>query len=404
MNQEKYEVCIVGLGYIGLPTAILSVLGGFQTYGYDISEDRLRDLNSGISRYEEPGLNAALREARDSGLLSLGSELPKSKIYLICVPTPVTSEGVTLQADLSYVFHAVQEIIPQLENGDLIIVESTCPIGTTDKIMKTIERSLGNMWVGLAYCPERILPGNVMMELKQNSRIIGGIDENSSLMARDFYARFVSADMLVCSNPRTAEMCKLAENSFRDLNIAFANQLSLIADREGVNVHEVISAANKHPRVDILDPGIGVGGHCLAVDPYFLVETAADLGELTLVARKINKQKTDYVASKIVSDLKSNGHQTILVLGLTYKPDIDDIRESPALDICHKLSQCDFEIMVFDPYVLESFDSRDFKLVSDLNSLDQVDAVVQLVNHKIYGTEAFKRSIANLSDSFLAYC
>lgn len=377
------KACFMGLGYIGLPTAIIAAKHGVQVVGVDINPAVVEMTNRGKLHIIEPGMEEMLQDAVEAGALYALAEPVESDVYIIVVPTPFKGNH---EPDVSYVEAAVRTVIPLLKEDDLLIIESTSPVGTTE-FMKGIvygERLEleGRMYI--AYCPERVLPGNVIHELVNNDRVIGGIDAASAEKAAAFYRHFVKGELHM-TDSKTAEMCKLTENSSRDVQIAFANELSLICDKAGVNVWELIRLANKHPRVNILQPGCGVGGHCIAVDPYFLTSDFPFESHLISKAREINNYKSFWCAEKIINSIlrfeKDNGTKPVVALmGLAFKPDIDDLRESPAKYIVHKVIQHreGAEVLVCEPNVKKA----DVPLSDYEDAYRRADIVVFLTAHK----------------------
>lgn len=382
MNQP--EVVMIGLGYIGLPTAALIASKNISVLGVDINPAVVNTINSGKIHIVEPELDIAVANAVKMGSLKASTTAVKANTYLVVVPTPFKGRN---EPDISFVQAATKSIIPLLKQGDLYIIESTSPIGTTEKMRNFIYSERPDLKDSLyvAYCPERVLPGNVMHELVHNDRVIGGIDEKSTKKAIAFYSRFVQGK-LHSTNARTAEMCKLVENSSRDVQIAFANELSLICDKADVNVWELIALANKHPRVNILQPGSGVGGHCIAVDPYFLVSEYPLESKIINAAREINNFKSFWCAEKIQStqlqfELKYGRKASIALMGLAFKPNIDDLRESPAKYIVQKVLQNDNngEYFIVEPNITEH---NVFKLTNYNEAARLADIIVFLVGHK----------------------
>lgn len=377
------KVVTIGLGYIGLPTSALIANSQIPVYGVDISQHVVDTINAGKIHIVEPDLDTAVAQAVQEGFFEAGTKAVKADTYLIVVPTPFKGNH---QPDISYVQAATEGIIPLLKDGDLYIIESTSPIGTTEKMMELIfsKRPELKDKIYLAYCPERVLPGNVMYELVHNDRVIGGIDEISTHKAINFYAQFVKG-ILHPTNARTAEMCKLTENSSRDVQIAFANELSLICDKAGIDVWELINLANKHPRVNILQPGCGVGGHCIAVDPYFITADFPMESRIIAQARATNNYKPFWCAEKIKTarlefELKHGRRPSIALMGLAFKPNIDDLRESPAIHIVERVLQdCgDGDVFIVEPNV---HDHKVFKLTVYEEALSKSDIVVFLVAH-----------------------
>src|SRR5690606_16556794 len=352
------KVVTVGLGYIGLPTSALIANSGIPVHGVDISQHVVDTINAGRIHIIEPNLNIAVANAVQSGLLKADTSPVVADTYLIVVPTPFKGDH---EPDTSYVQSATEAVIPLLKEGDLYIIESTSPVGTTEKMMELIYSKRPELYgkIYFAYCPERVLPGNVMYELVHNDRVIGGVNEVSTKRAMEFYKQFVKGQ-LHSTNARTAEMCKLTENSSRDVQIAFANELSIICDKAGINVWELIRLANKHPRVNILQPGCGVGGHCIAVDPYFIVSEFPLESRIIGKAREINNHKAFWCAEKVREarkefQLKNNREPKIALMGMAFKPNIDDLRESPAKYIVQRVLQeaNDEEYFVVEPNITE---------------------------------------------------
>lgn len=378
------KACFIGLGYIGLPTAIIAAGQGIDVAGTDINPEVVEKTNRGRIHIVEPGLQELCEEVVASGRLKAFTEPQTSDVYLIVVPTPFKGNH---EPDISYVETATRSVIPLLKEGDLFVIESTSPVGTTGRMAElifTLRPELkGKIYI--AYCPERVLPGNIIYELVHNDRVIGGINPESTRKAIDFYARFVKGT-LHRTNARTAEMCKLTENSSRDVQIAFANELSLICDKAGINVWELIALANKHPRVNILQPGAGVGGHCIAVDPYFITAAFPSESQLIAKAREINNYKAFWCAEKVENamlkfELKHHRKPVVAMMGLAFKPDIDDLRESPAKYITTKVMQShnNADILVVEPNVEEH---KVFKLSNYKEAYEKADIIAFLVAHK----------------------
>jgi UDP-N-acetyl-D-mannosaminuronic acid dehydrogenase len=391
------EVVTIGLGYIGLPTSALIAQNGIQVHGVDVNQYVVDTINQGKIHIVEPSLDIAVEEAVRKGFLKAGPIPVEAETYLIVVPTPFKGNH---EPDISYVESATRNILPFLKEGDLYIIESTSPIGTTEKMMNLIygERPELKNKLNIAYCPERVLPGNVMHELVHNDRVIGGVDEISTQKALNFYKQFVKGE-LHATNARTAEMCKLTENSSRDVQIAFANELSLICDKADINVWELINLANKHPRVNILQPGCGVGGHCIAVDPYFIVSDYPMESKIIGTAREVNNYKSFWCAEKIQTEklkfeLKHGRKPNIALLGLAFKPNIDDLRESPAKYIVNKVLQNDNngEYFIVEPNIKEH---NVFKLTDYNEAIDKADIIVFLVAHNEF------KDIKNTNDKVL---
>lgn len=377
------EVVTIGLGYIGLPTSALIAQHKTNVLGVDINKKVVDTINEGKIHIVEPDLDEIVSKAVSEGYFKAATEAVSAKVYLIVVPTPFKGNH---EPDISFVEAATKGIIPLLKEGDLYIIESTSPIGTTEKMQKLIYETRPELEnkIHMAYCPERVLPGNVMYELVHNDRVIGGIDEESTKKATEFYARYVKGK-LHATNSRTAEMCKLVENSSRDVQIAFANELSLICDKADINVWELISLANKHPRVNILQPGCGVGGHCIAVDPYFIVSEYPMESKIIGTAREVNNYKSFWCAEKIQNaklkfELENGRKARTALMGLAFKPNIDDLRESPAKYIAQKVLQNDSngEYYIVEPNIIEH---KVFKLTDYERAVKEADIVVFLVAH-----------------------
>ena len=381
--MDKVKVVTVGLGYIGLPTSALIAQSGIKVHGVDVNQKVVNTINKGKIHIVEPSLDVAVEKAVKNGFLKADMQPVEADTYLIVVPTPFKGDH---KPDISYVEAATKNIIPFLKEEDLYIIESTSPIGTTEKMMHLIyaERPELVDKLNIAYCPERVLPGNVMHELIYNDRVIGGIDKKSTNKAILFYKQFVKGE-LHATNARTAEMCKLVENSSRDVQIAFANELSIICEKADINVWELIKLANKHPRVNILQPGCGVGGHCIAVDPYFIVSDYPMESKIIGTAREVNNYKSFWCAEKVQSsklefELKYGRKPSIALMGLAFKPNIDDLRESPAKYIAQKIMQNDNngEYLVVEPNINSH---NDFKLTNYKTAIEKADIIVFLVAH-----------------------
>jgi UDP-N-acetyl-D-mannosaminuronic acid dehydrogenase len=374
----------MGLGYIGLPTSIIAAKHGVQVLGVDINPKVVDMTNQGRLHIIEPGLEDMLQEVVAAGTFRAALRPEESDAYFMVVPTPFKGNH---EPDISYVEAATKAVLPLLKEGDLYVIESTSPVGTTEKMRDLIyaERPELEGKIYIAYCPERVLPGNVIYELVHNDRVIGGIDEASTDKAIEFYSQFVTGK-LHRTNSKTAEMCKLTENSSRDVQIAFANELSLICDKAGINVWELIELANKHPRVTILQPGCGVGGHCIAVDPYFITSDFPMESKIISAAREINNYKSFWCAEKIQNEmlrfeLEHHRKPWVALMGLAFKPNIDDLRESPAKSIVNKVMQGsnNAQILVVEPNVPEH---NVFKLTGYKEAYEKADIVAFLVNHR----------------------
>ncbi|MDC3175346.1 nucleotide sugar dehydrogenase, partial [Candidatus Pelagibacter sp.] len=352
----KQKVSILGLGYIGLPTAVfLAKVNAFEVYGLDKSLLKLNQLKKNKLKLFEKPLNNLINRFIKTKKIKLKNTITPSDFFVICVPTPIYLKKKQHKADLKFVNQAVDEILKVLKVGDTIILESTVPVGTSEQICKKIiDAGFKSEDINFAYCPERVLPGNIYKELINNDRVVGGINNKSKKIVSNFYKKFVKGKIHMC-DAHTAEMCKLVENSYRDTNIAFANEISMICDDNKINTTELIKLANKHPRVNILNPGCGVGGHCIAIDPYFLIEKNPKKSNLIKTARKVNIYKTGWVEKKIESKIKKFKNKNkktpeIAYLGLSYKPNSADLRGSPALEIAKKLNN-KYKILFVDPHI-----------------------------------------------------
>lgn len=390
------HVAFVGLGYIGLPTAVVMANSGLKVTGVDVNAANVEKINRGEVTIIEPGLEDELKKALDSGRFSASTEQVHADAYIIAVPTPFTDGHAV---DMKYIYSAAEAIAPQLEGDELVVLESTSPPLTTQKMAQRILELRPDLradkdgtdptekTVYFAHCPERILPGKAMEELRTNDRIIGGQTSEATRRASEIYASFCEGELL-STNDVTAEMAKLTENSFRDVNIAFANELSLIADNLDINVWELIELANHHPRVNILQPGPGVGGHCIAVDPWFIVSSDPENSKLIGTARRINDNKPEWVIDKVVEAIGKSEDKKLAILGLAFKPDIDDLRESPALEIAKRISTQfeDTQIDVVEPNIqslpdsLSGFDNVELKPLEQ--AVESADVVLLLVDHR----------------------
>ena len=389
------RACFMGLGYIGLPTAIIAAKHGVDVVGVDINKNVVETTNKGVLHIIEPGMEQLLQDVIASGKFKAYTEPQESDAYFIVVPTPFKGDH---EPDISYVEAATRMVLPLLKANDLFVIESTSPVGTTEKMMSLIYETRPELKdkIFIAYCPERVLPGNVIFELENNDRVIGGVNEVSTEKAKEFYQTFVKG-ALHSTNSRTAEMCKLTENSSRDVQIAFANELSIICDKAGINVWELIDLANKHPRVNILRPGCGVGGHCIAVDPYFITADYPKESKIISTAREINNYKALWCAEKVKScmlefELKNHRKPKVAMMGLAFKPNIDDLRESPAKSITTTVIQAcnNPDIMVVEPNVKEN---NLFKLTDYKVAYDTADIVVFLVNHREFAGLNYRNDI-----------
>ncbi len=396
------KVSTLGLGYIGLPTSALIASHSISVHGVDISQHVVDTINAGKIHIVEPDLGDAVAKAVQAGFLK-ASTIPKAAdVYLIVVPTPF--KGGNHEPDISYIQSATEAILPLFKEGDLYVIESTSPVGTTERMRDLIYSQRPELQgkLHIAYCPERVLPGNVMYELVHNDRVIGGIDEASTEKAVEFYQQFVKGE-LHKTNARTAEMCKLVENASRDVQIAFANELSIISDKAGINVWELIHLANKHPRVNILQPGSGVGGHCIAVDPYFITSDYPMESQIIGKAREINNYKSFWCAQQVRTAIQSfhlteGRAPTVALMGLAFKPNIDDLRQSPAVYIAQRVLQeaNDETYFIVEPNIEEH---PIYKLADTQEAIESADIVVFLVAHT-----AFKDVAIDASKIVLDFC
>ena len=396
--MKNLTISVIGLGYIGLPTAALLASNGYSVVGMDVSEHVVITINQGKIHIVEPDLDAFVRSGVVAGRLEAFTEVQAGDVYMICVPTPFhEGEGVP-QPNINYVLTATKSIADLVKPTDLIILESTCPVGTTEQIQNVLRNAGVDVdEVHIAYCPERVLPGKIMTELLENDRVVGGITPEATKAVADFYRTFVRGDVLE-TDSKTAEMCKLTENSYRDVNLAFANELSLICYKEGINVWDLIQLANRHPRVNILQPGAGVGGHCIAVDPWFVVARDEENSRLIKTAREINDHKTDWVIEKIKSRAVDLSNQKgakpkIACLGLAFKPDIDDLRESPALKITTSLMAQGYEVIAIEPNI----ERHTFIELEELDNVLSKEIVLAiLVKHKEFLDQSVREKLASL--------
>jgi UDP-N-acetyl-D-mannosaminuronic acid dehydrogenase len=371
------KVCVIGLGYIGLPTAAMFANAGHEVLGVDKKPQIVDALNRGEILIEENGLPEYIKAVVEKGHLRAALEPEVSDAYIISVPTPITGDK---KADMRFVESATREIVPLLKKGDLVILESTSPVGTVDTLMQPILEESGlkaGEDFGLGHSPERVIPGKILQELVHNSRIAGGIDKESAHRIAELYRSFVEGDIYE-TDARTAEMCKLSENTFRDVNIAFANELAKICEEQGINVWELIELCNKHPRVNIHQPGPGVGGHCIAVDPWFIVEKEPGLAQIIRRSRETNDSMPSYVADRAQKILAGVTDPKICILGATYKPDVDDMRESPILHLAEELKARGVDVAIHDPHA-----AKHPGIEGDLlKAAEGADLVILGVNHK----------------------
>jgi UDP-N-acetyl-D-mannosaminuronic acid dehydrogenase len=377
----------MGLGYIGLPTASLLGTKGYKVLGVDVSPTVVDTIKKGEIHIVEPDLDIMVKSAVNAGNLTASLEPAEADIFIIAVPTPFKESADPnhisgKQPDLSYIAQAVERISPYVKPGNLVILESTSPVGTTEEVVAKILNEKGHNTtdeIFIAHCPERVLPGRILIELVENDRVVGGINETSTQKAVEFYQEFVRGDVLG-TTAKTAEMIKLTENSSRDVQIAFANELSMICEAEKINTWEVIEIANRHPRVNILQPGPGVGGHCIAVDPWFIVDRAPSISNLIRTAREVNDSKPNWVVEKVKSYAEKFKNPKIACLGLAFKADVDDLRESPALQIVNQLiSEKVGELLICEPNIKGH---KIYDLVTLEQAISEADIVLLLVEHK----------------------
>lgn len=394
MSKTFQSVAMIGLGYIGLPTAAVLASRGTNVIGVDINQHAVDTINQGHIHIVEPDLEALVHEVVRTGKLRATTKPEAADAFLIAVPTPFKGDH---EPDLAYVEAAARSIAPVLKKGDLVILESTSPVGSTELMAQWLAESRPDLTfphqfgegadISVAYCPERVLPGKVIHELVENDRVVGGMTPRCAARASVLYKIFVKGECII-TNARTAEMCKLSENSFRDVNIAFANELSLICDELNINVWELIRLANHHPRVNILQPGPGVGGHCIAVDPWFIVDKSPKTARLIRTAREVNDHKPHYVIAKVKAAAAKFANPIIACLGLSFKADIDDLRESPSVDIVQHLKEMKLgELLVAEPHISElpqSLVGNDLKFMDANEAVAMADIVLLLVNHQAF--------------------
>ena len=375
----KKKICIVGLGYIGLPTATMFSCYGHKVIGVDVNEKVVNNINKGKIIIEEPNLEELVEDVVKKGNLIASISPKESDVFIISVPTPIKDDKTS---DMSYVISATKSIVKYLKEGNIVILESTSPVGTTEEVVKPIIEESG-LKVGrdimLGYCPERVIPGKIIYELKNNDRVIGGIDKKSAEEIRKIYKTIVDGNIYL-TDCKTAELCKLMENTYRDVNIALSNELLLICDKLNINVWEVIEYSNKHPRVNLHTPGPGVGGHCLAVDPWFIIEKEPELSNIIKSSRLLNDSMPEYVYNKINKILQKDKSKKITILGITYKANTDDMRESPIIKLIDKLLKNNYNVKVFDPYI------KDFQIncQSILEACKDSDLLILGVNHDYF--------------------
>jgi len=374
------KVCVIGLGYIGLPTACMLANSGHKVIGIDVNDDILNSLNSGEVHIDEEGLRELFRNVMSNKIIKISKDVEEADVFIIAVPTPLNKEN---KADLSYIISATYGIKDFIKSGNLVILESTSPPGTTRNIVGNIIEDNTKFKAGkdfyLAYCPERVMPGNVLYELINNERIIGGINKESSKKAKEVYGKFVEGKIKL-TTLEIAEIVKLAENSYRDVNIAFSNELSLICSDYDVDVWDVIKFANKHPRVNILNPGPGVGGHCIPIDPLFLLDNISREGTLIEKSRIVNKSIPFVISKKVLEIIKKYKNPKVTLFGLSYKENVDDIRESPSIYIYNALFKKGINVSIFDPLVK----STKYKVASLEESLKNSDLLLLVTAHNIF--------------------
>jgi UDP-N-acetyl-D-mannosaminuronic acid dehydrogenase len=389
------KIGIIGLGYIGLPTAAVVASSGFDVIGVDVNQAAVDTINSGGVHIFEPGLEDVVKDVVNKQKFKAVLVAEKADIFLIAVPTPFIEEN--KEADLRYVDQAAKALAPVLEAGNLVVLESTSPIGTTARISKIMSELRPDLSfpnngqedadIMIAYCPERVLPGKVLYELRHNDRIIGGLNTASGDAAATFYQAITSGQCLK-TTAETAEMSKLTENAFRDVNIAFANELSLICDKLDINVWNLIDLVNCHPRVNVLQPGSGVGGHCIAIDPWFIVQTAPDEARMIRTAREVNDHKPEWVVDQVVKRVANDPAAKVACFGLAFKPDIDDLRESPSLAIAANISRIHAgEILIVEPFITElpaELKHANCRLVTAQDALDEASVATFLVRHSAF--------------------
>ena len=398
--KEINSVCVIGLGYIGLPTAAVLASRGLKVIGVDVNQKAIDTINAGKIHIVEPDLDIVVRAVVSTGNLRATLTAEPADVFVVAVPTPfLKSDDDSHKPDLSYIQAAAKAIAPVLEKGNLVILESTSPVGTTEKLAAWLAEARNDLSfpqavgetadIMLAHCPERVLPGHVLHELVSNDRLVGGMSTASSERAVALYKTFVRGECII-TNARTAEMAKLTENSFRDVNIAFANELSVICDKLKINVWELIKLANLHPRVNILNPGPGVGGHCIAVDPWFIVDSCPDEAKIIKQARLTNDAKPHYVVDKVLKAADQFKKPVIACLGLAFKADIDDLRESPAMQIVEVLSKKSIgKLLIVEPNIEglpKQFESQNIEMTNLASALEEANIVVVLVDHKSFKT------------------
>jgi UDP-N-acetyl-D-mannosaminuronic acid dehydrogenase len=409
------KISVVGLGYIGLPTAAIFASRKYQVLGVDVSQVAVDTINRGNVHIVEPDLDMLVSAAVNQGYLTASIKTEPADVFLIAVPTPLSESengDDRPKPDTSFVKQACLDIAPVLQKGNLVILESTSPVGTTENMSRWLAEtrpdlnfphdSSKTIDINIAHCPERVLPGRIVRELVENDRIIGGVTPACGVKAKALYENFVQGECVVTS-ARTAEMTKLAENSFRDLNIAFANELSMICDEMSIDVWELRALANRHPRVDILSPGPGVGGHCIAVDPWFIVDSSPSSARLIRTSREVNRSKEAHIVMQVSDALQNKSDQTLVCLGLAFKPDIDDLRQSPALNIVSDIvsKQLSNRILVVEPNIDSLPDELEGKveLCTYEEAMETADVALLLVDHKQFRAQARPSKAIKLIDT-----
>lgn len=394
------KICVMGLGYIGLPTASLLANNGFDVIGVDKKENLIGIVNNGGVHIEEPGLKALVSAAVNSGCLKAKTVAEPADVFFIAVPTPIKKEENDVNVDLNYVVHASKEIMPHLKKGNLVILESTSPPGTTRDIVAPILEDSG-LKVGqdiyLAHCPERVLPGNTLRELIQNNRIIGGVNDESSRKTKELYEKFVEGEIAI-TDATTAEMAKLIENIYRDVNIALANELSNICESAGINVWEAIELANRHPRVAVHMPGPGVGGHCISVDPWFIISAYKEESKIISLGRQVNDEQPNKVVKSVKALLEGIEDPMVTIMGVAYKGNIDDTRESPALQVIRGLENEGIKFKIYDPHVTNYI----YETVNLKEAFKGSDCAIVLADHDEFSF-IYPKELASMMRTMMVY-
>lgn len=398
--DKNIKITVLGMGYIGLPTSIALTRAGYNVAGFDVNEKVIEILNKGKIHIVEPDLQEAYEKALNTGRLTATNKLEESDVFIIAVPTPFKKNENRKLADLSYVESASKMVGKVVKEGNLVILESTVPPKTTKLMTDIIEKTSGinRKKIHTVHCPERVLPGKILYELEHNDRVIGAEKEDSAILAKTIYEAMVKKGTCYVTDDITAEMAKLVENTYRDVNIAFANELSVICDKLGINVFELIKLANKHPRVNILTPGAGVGGHCLAVDPWFIVEQFPEEANVIREARLINDYKPRFIVEKVEEKIGQDQNKVIGILGLAYKPDIDDLRESPAMEIAEIFRDKGYKVIACEPNV-DVKEEKGVEIDSLENVMEKSDYLVLAQGHK-----EFKEKIKKLKGRKIFDC